>query len=609
MSKNLIALQNKFLGKGETIYDRLARMRGEGKTLDDAALAQLAAETGLPKAHVRSVAQFYDELAVGGVGALELRICNGEACQVADAGLRARLEDALGIDPLTGLGPDGRISLKHVTCLGYCSQGPNAMLELEGERRVFSLAAEGREAELVKALSEGTAPNLPEPVNAFFENKDPQGRFLLERFGKGAEHLEEARKLGAYQGLERALERGRDEGGEWVLGQILESEIRGRGGAGFPAGLKLKTVKEAREASSGSSGKCFVVCNADEGDAGAYIDKELLERDPHAVIEGILLAALAVGAEEGFVYLRYEYPRARKIFGEAVADAQESGFLGENILGSGFRFSLRIVDGQGAYICGEETSLLRSLEGVPAQVSPKPPFPAVSGYHGQPTLVQNVETLAAFPRIVVRGGATFAALGHGKSRGTKLVSLNAAVAKPGLYEVELGISLRELIFERAGGMAEGKSFQAVQVGGPLGGIFPEKLLDTRLDFEDFAAHRGLLGHAGIVVYPDDVDLVRIGRNLMAFCAIESCGKCFPCRIGSLRGTEIFDRILSGRGSQADLDLLAELDETMLYGSLCALGGAIPTPIDNLMIHFIESFQTYIPGAKTPERVFRHLEAE
>jgi formate dehydrogenase iron-sulfur subunit len=478
------------------------------------------------------------------------------------------------------------------------------MVEGEGETRVFSLRLQGREEELIKLLEEAELPSFEEPKNDYFPSEDPEGRYLLERFGQGADVLEKAKNLGAYRALERALGMGKGKGGDWALEEILASEIRGRGGAGFPAGLKLKTVKEA----SCTEGKKYVVCNADEGDAGAFIDKELLEQDPHAVIEGILLAALAVGAGEGVVYLRKEYPRAQRVFAQAVAEAQEGGYLGEDLLGSGFDFSLRIVGGQGAYICGEETSLLRSLEGVPAQVSPKPPFPAVSGYLGAPTLVQNVETLAAFPQIVARGGAAFAALGFGRSRGTKLVSLNSAVAKPGLYEVELGISLQELLFERAGGMADGKSFQAVQVGGPLGGIFPETLLEIRLDFEDFAAHRGLLGHAGIVVYPDDVDLVRIGRNLMAFCAVESCGKCFPCRIGSLRGTEIFDRILSGAGSQADLDLLAELDETMLYGSLCALGGAIPTPIDNLMIHFIESFQRYIPGAKTPERVFQHLEA-
>ncbi len=604
MSKNLIALQNKFLGRGETIYDRLANMRDEGRPLDDAALAELAAETGLPKAHVRSVAKFYDELRRGEAASLELRICNGEACQVADAGLRARLEEALGIDPLTGKSADGRLSLGQVTCLGYCSQGPNALSVSEGKMQVFSLAPEGREEELVRGLEEGKAPAFEEPRNAFYRSEDPGGRFLLERFGKGAEVLAKAKELGAYGALAKALERGIQAGGQWVLDEIQASEIRGRGGAGFPAGLKLKTVKEA----PCRGGTRYVVCNADEGDAGAYIDKELMEQDPHAVLEGMLLAALAVGASEGFLYLRKEYPRARRRMGRAVDEARAGGYLGGNILGSGFSFDLRIVDGQGAYICGEETSLLRSLEGVPAQVSPKPPFPAVEGYKGAPTLVQNVETLAAFPGIVERGGATFAALGHGRSRGTKLVSLNSAVARPGLYEVELGLSLRELIFDRAGGMAEGRTFQAVQVGGPLGGIFPESLLDTKLDFEDFAAHRGLLGHAGVVVYPEGVDLVRVGRNLMAFCAVESCGKCFPCRIGSLRGTELFDRILGGRGSQADLDLLAELDETMLYGSLCALGGAIPTPIDNLMIHFIESFRKYIPDAKTPERVFRHLEA-
>jgi formate dehydrogenase iron-sulfur subunit len=349
-----------------------------------------------------------------------------------------------------------------------------------------------------------------------------------------------------------------------------------------------------------------VVCNADEGDPGAYIDKELLERDPHAVLEGILLAAFAVGADEGALYLRGEYPRAARIVARALSDARAANLLGDGILGSRFSFELRLVHGHGAYICGEETSLLRSLEGVPAQVSPKPPFPAVEGLRGAPTVVHNVETLAAYPWILRHGGSAYRGLGHGKSRGTKLVSVNAAIARPGVYEVELGTTLRTVLFDLAGGMAGGKALKAIQVGGPLAGILGPEHLDLALTFEDLAAAGGMLGHGGIVVYPDDVDLVGIGRGLMKFCAVESCGRCFPCRIGSVRGTELFDKILDGRGTQGDLNLLAELDETMLYGSLCALGGAIPVPIDSLLTRFIGEFDRYIPGARTPDRVRRHL---
>ncbi|MCA9607062.1 MAG: SLBB domain-containing protein, partial [Myxococcales bacterium] len=369
----------------------------------------------------------------------------------------------------------------------------------------------------------------------------------------------------------------------------------GRGGAGFPAGIKLQTVKDAPSA----TGQKYVVVNADEGDAGAFIDKELLEQAPHTVLEGTILAAYAVGASEGYVYLRGEYPRAIAVWKKALADAREAGILGGSVLGSGFAFDVKLVEGHGAYICGEETSLLRSLEGVPAQVSPKPPFPAIQGLNGAPTVVNNVETLAAYPWIVERGGDAYAALGAGKSRGTKLVSVSGHVAKPGLFEVELGTSLRSILFELAGGVPNGKRFKAVQIGGPLGGILGEAHLDLPMTFEDLAAAGGMLGHAGMVVYDEDVDLVRIGRGLMKFCAVESCGKCFPCRIGSVRATEIFDKVLEGRGTQADIELLGEINETMRVGSLCALGGGIPIPVENLLTSFVSELDRYVPGAKAP----------
>ena len=253
--------------------------------------------------------------------------------------------------------------------------------------------------------------------------------------------------------------------------------------------------------------------------------------------------------------------------------------------------------GHGAYVCGEETSLLRSLEGVPAQVSPKPPYPAISGLNGAPTLVNNVETLANLPAIVGDGGAAYAAVGYGRSRGTKLVSLNTAVARPGLYEVPLGTTIRELIFDLAGGMAEGLRLKAVQIGGPLGGILDESQLDLPLDFEALAEAGAMLGHAGVVVFPQGTDMVAVGRGLMKFCAVESCGKCFPCRLGAVRGTEIFDKLLDGRGEEGDIALLESLSETMRYGSLCALGGGIPIPIDNLLTSFRGEFDALLGGEK------------
>ena len=595
MSDNLIALQNRFLGRGETVYDRLATLHAEHGEITDAHIAHLAAELSLPAVHVRTVAKFYDELQTEQRASKTLRLCNGEACVAAGAsGRHAEI-----VADLAQL--DGDVAIGEVSCLGYCGRGPNAVFEQHRDghlgRHVLSLA-DGESAQQIaeilrsEAGFDGAAAlAFPEPENACYRASDPRADVLLRNFDHDMAILEVARQRGAYEALAKAL----SDVPERIIEEVKLSGLRGRGGAGFPTGLKLETVRTAAQRANAS----FVVVNADEGDAGAYIDKELIERDPHAVLEGALLAAYAVGAAEVIIYLRAEYPRAHRVLVRAIDDAQEANLIGADILGQGFRCEVRLVRGHGAYICGEETSLLRSLEGVPAQVSPKPPYPALEGLRGQPTAVNNVETLAALPFIVGRGGTDYAQLGHGKSRGTKLVSLNAAVTRPGLYEVELGITLREIIFDLAGGMAAGRQFGAVQIGGPLGGILGEAQLDLRLDFEALAGASAMLGHAGMVVFAADVDLVRIGHGLMRFCAVESCGKCFPCRLGSVRGKELFDKILEGRADQADLDLLAELSATMRAGSLCALGGGIPTPIDNLLTTFIEAFRRYIPDARTP----------
>ena len=588
MSRNLIALQNRFLGRGDTVYDRLAALRAAQGVISPEDIAGLARDLSLPRAHVRSVADFYDELKPGEQTPVSVRVCNGEACTGAGThAYRQRLGNALREIDGVGFGD--------VTCVGYCGSGPNALIEAGGETRVVSIATDGVAETVAAAARRRTAPDLPELMNTVHPPQNPDVAVLTRYFCDGdAADLAAAERVGAYDALRAALERNPDD----VTEAVDHARLRGRGGAGFPCGRKLATVRDAPSA----DGTRAVVVNADEGDAGAYIDKELLERAPHTVIEGTILAGYAVGATEGHVYLRGEYPRAHRIFGRAVEAARAAGWLGDDVGGTGWAFDLRIVRGHGAYVCGEETSLLRSLEGVPAQVSPKPPYPAVSGLRGAPTLVQNVETLANLPFIVADGGAAFAALGHGDSRGTKLVSLNTAVARPGLYEVELGTSLRTVIFDLAGGVVDGRTFQAVQVGGPLGGIFGKRHLDLPLDFDAMAAAGGLLGHGGMVVYTSADDLVAVGRGLMRFCAIESCGRCFPCRLGSVRGTELLDRMLAGSGTQADLDLLAELSETMRLTSLCALGGGVPVPIDNLLAWFPESFARHVSGARVPDRL-------
>jgi len=585
MSRNLIALQNKFLGLGETVYDKLSELHDEQGYIGDDDIVALAEKFNLPPAHVRSTAKFYEELAQDAPAQHALKVCNGEACQAAGSvALEERLCGALGAE-LGSTGPDG-VRVEHVACLGYCGLGPNAMVD----GLPVSLADGADESAAVAYLQTGAAHGLSEPTNPIFPPADGEPCVVMRHFGDDVIALEDARAAGIYRSLERAVTSMTP---QQVIDEVKASQLRGRGGAGFPAGIKLQTVADS-EAADGS-GRKFVVVNFDEGDAGSYIDKELCERDPHTQLEGILLAAYACGAPEVLIYARFEYPRAMEVLRRAVEEAEAAGIIGPSVLGSDFGCTVRLVRGQGAYICGEETSLLRSLEGVPALVSYKPPYPAQQGLQGCPTLVNNTETLHNLPWIVEHGGAAYAEFGYERSRGTKAVSLNTRVKRPGMYEVELGITLRELIFDLAGGMADGQAFKAVQIGGPLGGILPESALDTPLDFEALDAVDGILGHAGIVVYSEEDDLVKICRNLMAFCAIESCGKCFPCRIGAVRGTELFDQMMdpTGDGVTTDrLSLMEELCETMKLGSLCALGSMAPLPIESLMTSFPEELERY-----------------
>jgi NADH:ubiquinone oxidoreductase subunit F (NADH-binding)/NADH:ubiquinone oxidoreductase subunit E len=581
MSRNLIALQNKFLGQGQTVYDALQRLHAAQGYISDADIERLAQEFHLPRAHIRSTAKFYEELSHSTPARHVVKVCNGEACRCAGYERVAHtLRERFGVGAMGDTSASG-VRLEHVTCLGYCGLGPNAMVD----GVPVSLAEPGALDRVVAHATADAPLGLHEPSNPFYLPAPGKPCILLRRFGADVTTLAAARAAGAYTALEKAVTRMTP---EQVIAEVKASELRGRGGAGFPTGIKLETVRRA----AAPDGRKFIVVNADEGDAGSYIDKELLERDPHGQLEGVLIAAYAAGAREAIVYIRFEYPRAIAVMRNAIEEARAAGLIGAPLFGSDFACDVRVVQGAGAYICGEETSLLRSIEGVPAIVSFKPPFPAEKGLFGCPTAVNNVETLHNLPWIVERGGAAYAALGMERSRGTKLVSLNTRVKRPGLYEIELGTTLRELIFDLAGGMADGQRFKAVQVGGPLGGIFPERLLDTPLAFEPMMKAGGMLGHAGVVVYSEEDDLMVIGRALMHFCAVESCGKCFPCRIGSVRGTELFDQMMETGVTDARLSLLKELIETMEVGSLCALGGMIPIPIRNLVEFFPEEFERY-----------------
>ena len=391
--------------------------------------------------------------------------------------------------------------------------------------------------------------------------------------------IEDYRAYGGWRGLEAALSLRP----EAVVEAVKASGLRGRGGAGFPTGIKWATVAAAQGA------RKFVVCNADEGDSGTFADRMLMEGDPFLLIEGMIIAAYAVGAQGGYVYIRSEYPLAIQALQRAIDVAYAAGLLGENARGRGARFDLEIRVGAGAYVCGEETALLESIEGKRGQVRAKPPLPALAGLFGQPTVINNVLSFAAVPFILAEGPQAYADFGVGRSRGTMPIQLAGDVHNGGLYETPFGVTLGELVDDIGGGTLSGRPVRAVQVGGPLGAYFPRSLFDTPFDYEAFAARGGLIGHGGVVVFNDTVDLLSQARFAMEFCAVESCGKCTPCRVGSTRGVELIDRIAGGKRREADLALLGDLCETLKLGSLCALGGFTPYPVMSALTHFPEDF--------------------
>ena len=407
-----------------------------------------------------------------------------------------------------------------------------------------------------------------------------QQRLTFARAGQGDPLcLDTYRSLAGFAGLERAL--GMD--GQDIVNAVTDSGLRGRGGAAFPAGIKWQTVLDA------PGEQKYIVCNADEGDSGTFADRLLMEADPYQLIEGMIIAGVAVGATRGYIYLRSEYPRAREVLALAIARARQEQYLGDNIRGSGKAFELELRVGAGAYICGEETSLLDSLEGKRGMVRAKPPLPAIAGLFGQPTVVNNVLTLAAVTTVLAEGPEFYREYGTGRSRGTLAVQLAGNVRRGGLVELAYGASLRQLVQEFGGGSYSGRPVRAIQVGGPLGAYLPESQWDTPLDYEAFAAIRAMLGHGGVVVFDDSVDMAAQARFAMEFCAVESCGKCTPCRIGSVRGVEVMDRIIAREAPAQDIALLRDLCDTMEAGSLCAMGGLTPYPVRSALEHFPEDF--------------------
>jgi len=384
---------------------------------------------------------------------------------------------------------------------------------------------------------------------------------------------------GGYAGLARAIGMAPAD----IIQEVTDSGLRGRGGAAFPTGIKWKTVLGAQAPQK------YVVCNADEGDSGTFSDRMVMEGDPFVLIEGMTIAGLAVGATHGYIYVRSEYPHAIAALDEAIVRARQAGYLGDDVLGSGRAFRLEVRMGAGAYVCGEETALLESLEGKRGIVRAKPPLPALEGLFGQPTVINNVISLATVPIVLAKGAAFYRDYGMGRSRGTLPLQLAGNLKHGGLVEKAFGITLRELLVDYGGGTESGRPLRAVQVGGPLGAYLPESAFDTPIDYEAFAAIGAVLGHGGIVAFDDSVDMARQARYAMEFCALESCGKCTPCRVGSTRGVEVVDKIIANQNRPQQIRLLRDLCDLMLNGSLCAMGGMTPYPVLSALDHFPEDF--------------------
>lgn len=548
MSDNLSELLGK-KGVTESLFDKMGTLSKNEGTLTNQELEKLSKEFLIGKANTFGTATFYDFLKPENKGK-KVYVCNGTACVCAGtqkkviSNLKQHFtEDEIG----------------HMTCLGRCHE--NSAFHFNG-----------------KNYSGEAGLNLKEILNSnTTNNKD---NYTVASSGKQILIQDFTTILDYYQPFKEALQKD----ASIILEEIKISNLRGRGGAGFPMGMKLEFCRNAENSTK------FIICNADEGDPGAYSDRYLLEEQPHSVLFGMLIAGYVTQASYGILYIRAEYPEAAKIVQNAINALKEAKLIGENILESGFTFNFKIIQAQGSYICGEETALINSIEGQRPEVRVRPPFPAQKGLFNKPTIVNNVETLAALHYIIKNGGEAWKNFGTERSSGTKLVSLDSFFNKPGIYEVEMGTPLSNVVYDLGGGFKS--SVKALQIGGPLGGLVPvSKINDLTLDFESFANQGFLLGHASVVCVPQDFSIMKFIEHLFDFAQYESCGKCFPCRLGTKRGHELAKQALD-TNYKIDKALFNDLLCTLEQGSLCAHGGGIPLPVRNAMQYFEEELKTY-----------------
>ena len=544
----------------------------------------------------------FDDKLAGKNGMRAIVLCGGTGCLSSNsADIREKFEKLVEEKGLSD-----KVTVNQVGCFGFCSQGP--FVKIYPEDTLYRLVKIDDVEEIIEKdiiggqvvdrllyVDPSTKEKVAKQDDINFYKK--QRRVALHGCGViNPENIDEALGFGGFQGLKKTLEMEPQQ----VVDEVLEAGLRGRGGGGFPSGRKWQFALNQ------DNDEKYVVCNGDEGDPGAFMDRSILEGNPFAVIEGMIIAGYAIGASNGYFYVRAEYPVAVNRLKIAIKQMEEKGLLGDNIMGSGFNFRAHIRLGAGAFVCGEETALLNSIEGKRGMPRPRPPFPAVSGLWGKPTIVNNVETLACVPFILREGAAEFASVGTEKSKGTKVFALGGKINNVGLVEIPMGTTLRELIYDIGGGIPNGKEFKAIQTGGPSGGCLTKDFLDEPIDFDNLVAKGSMMGSGGAIVMDEDNCMVDVAKFYMEFICDESCGKCSPCRIGTKRMLEILTRITEGNGTMEDLDELEELSKTVKANSLCALGQTSANPINSTISHFRDEYIAHIKDKKCPAGVCKKL---